>query len=149
VCSNFILWPAADIAPSPGHRWSLTSRSGPSGGSGREALALFVGPMTPIRVEAAGVASVSTCSPLSARRVRGGIVTIHLLPRRKEAQKPRLSVQASPPRFNKTNPKKIWTRGERTTATQVMGKVEWFYFLTFVVALETGGISSRRHALLY
>ncbi|KAG1741349.1 hypothetical protein EDB19DRAFT_2024686 [Suillus lakei] len=57
------------------HRWSLSSRSGPSGGSGRGAWALLFKPVTPSRVEVAGVANVPSHSHLSACWVRGGIVT--------------------------------------------------------------------------
>ncbi|KAG1797207.1 uncharacterized protein BJ212DRAFT_1406484 [Suillus subaureus] len=39
--STLSLFLAAHTMPSSGHRWSLSSRLGPSGGSGRGTLALF------------------------------------------------------------------------------------------------------------
>ncbi|KAG2064451.1 hypothetical protein BDR04DRAFT_1145894 [Suillus decipiens] len=74
------------------YRWFLSSRSGPSGGSERGTLALLV---------------FHSVRHLSARRVRGGIVT-SLLPRRQAAQRAEV-VSAN-------------KRGERTITTQVMGQ---------------------------
>ncbi|KAG1897553.1 uncharacterized protein F5891DRAFT_1174604 [Suillus fuscotomentosus] len=76
------------------HRWSLLSRSGPSGGSGVDRWPC-----------SAGVASILSRLLLSTCRVRGGIITFSLLLRRQEAQKAEER------------------KGERTVATQVMGKV--------------------------
>ncbi|KAG2124906.1 hypothetical protein BD769DRAFT_1388569 [Suillus cothurnatus] len=74
--NSILSWLVSSCVKWEGHWWLPSFRPGPSGGLGHETSTLFGKPIMFSHVEVAGVANISSCSPLSTRRVQGGIVMI-------------------------------------------------------------------------